>query len=58
MGNREKSTAVYHLLKFKKKIEKYKRDFFFFFKNPYIPKDTLQISYNGLSVGEEDNGRK
>ena len=47
----------YHLLKFKK-IEEYRREIFFFFlkKNPYIPKDTLQISYNSLPVGEEDNG--
>ena len=57
MGNREKSIAVYHLLKLKKKKQRNTEENFFF-KNPYIPKDTLQISYNGLSVDEEDNGRK
>lgn len=51
---REKSIAEYHLLKLK--IEEHKREVFFY-KNPYNRKDTLHTPYNGLSVGEEGNGR-
>ena len=51
---REKSRAEYHLLKLK--IEEHKREVVFY-KNPYNQKDTLQTRYNGLSVGEEGNGR-
>ena len=35
MGKREKSIAIYHLLKFKK-LEEYKREIFFFFKEESI----------------------